>query len=480
MAKNNTKHFSPDIELLTHKYADYYNDEKEDSMQSHLNDSYIWYDTRELYYPYYKSKIKYLVAKESPLHPIILSIFKILQSLEKIKNINILQSLRDITQLDGDILGSIISEYQILGYITQEYALSEKGKIALKEDKERIIKEEIAFVLSDGILGNVIESNKIGKDIKVEIKPDKDAIELKPESNMRLRNEELGENFGQDSNKTLRTKLIEGLNKLDFIESNATDSNAESKVEYLCEVLDITEVLECRKYFRKYICLFYKNIENREKILAIDENYEIDSIAKDFLSKLIDTNQFNANDNKAFKENKNKFLKLDSKSIESKLQINLNNGATIENNEHKKYFIYALQHAKNCVYIQSPWIRGKVLEVYEKYIESALKRNVKIYIKYGLDSKHRFESKPKLDKFGEVKLEKLCKKYPNLMLKEGNSHAKILICDESFMIIGSFNWLSFSSDINSKSDTHNDSREETSIINTNLSEIKKQIEKFKS
>lgn len=490
--------FTPDMEFLTHKYADYYNDTREDSKEQ-KDTSYIWYDTRELYYPYYKSLIKYVVSKESALHPIILNIFKILEYLNKLQSIDYLQILQDLTQLDSDILGSIINEYKTLGYILESGALSQNGQEALHKDKQKELKQESAYILSDGILGNIIESNKIGRDIKLESTPNKDAIELRSQGNMRPRTQALSDIFiqpsfideeiNEDSNKTLRTILIEGLKGLDSIES-----------QYSCDVVDILEVQECKKFFRKYICLFYKNIEGNEKILAINEEYLrdiqmsensqdlesleakeanlIDESATQRLVTLVDTSKFNAQNNKAFGEYKRKFNILDSRTIEEKLNINLTNGHTIDASEHKKYFKYILENAKKCVYIQSPWIRGNVLNIYKNDIESALRRGVKIYIKYGL-TQMRKDDKESIDNISRNILDKLKQKFKDLLIiKKDNSHAKILICDENIMIIGSLNWLSFGIK-SGKNNEDNNTREEISNINTNKDSIKREIEKFK-
>lgn len=66
------------------------------------------------------------------------------------------------------------------------------------------------------------------------------------------------------------------------------DNANENKVE----VNDILEVQDTRKFFKKYICLFYKNKEGDEKYLAIDDKYEIDAKATELFDKLIETEIF--------------------------------------------------------------------------------------------------------------------------------------------------------------------------------------------
>ena len=96
--------------------------------------------------------------------------------------------------------------------------------------------------------------------------------------------------------------------------------------------------------------------------------------------------------------------------------------------------------------------------------------NSKVTIKYGMKPRNRFD-KAGIDNefknsFGN--LDKNCFRLINT-----DDHSKILICDEDFMIMGSFNWLSFGGG------NEKDARGETSSINMNKAEIIKQIEKFK-
>ena len=49
------KQFKPDIDMLVHKYSDYYED-------------FVNYDAREIVYPVYKTKVEYIIkgARTSP------------------------------------------------------------------------------------------------------------------------------------------------------------------------------------------------------------------------------------------------------------------------------------------------------------------------------------------------------------------------------------------------------------------------------
>ena len=129
------------------------------------------------------------------------------------------------------------------------------------------------------------------------------------------------------------------------------------------------------------------------------------------------------------------------------------------------------ENAKNSIYIQSPWINWRTLQIYKDHIQNAVKRGVKVTIKYGMKPRNRFD-KAGIDEASKKFFSSLDKQLFRAI--ETNDHSKVVICDEDFMIMGSFNWLSFGGG------NEKDARGETSSINMNKGEIKKQIEKFKS
>ena len=467
---NNTKGevFEPDLQILTHKYSDYYISD---------TNNFVWYDTKEVFYPMYKSIVVYQTTKEQEIHRIIIGILNIIKYLETLKNISVLEKLQKITQLDTEIFGSIINDLEIQGYIKDDSGikLTDKGKGALKKNKEKVSENTSAFVAIDGIFNKVLDSAKTAKEIFLANKPTKDSIELKPLFKSRPRTETLYNEFSE--NKTLYQTLLEGLQGLDNTEENKV------------EVDDILEVQDTRKFFKKYICLFYKNKEEEEKILAIDDKYEIDAKATELFDKLIETQTFKPTneESKAYKDNVEKYQKFTPEKIEEKLgpKIDLTNGKTLEMDEHKKYFLYVLDNAKKQICIQSPWVRYNVISIYKKKIESALNRGVKVCIKYsspqgGFKAKNRFEKVEKTDIDNESKkyFNSLKSKFPQnfkvIVSKEFN-HSKILICDEEFMIMGSFNWLSFGGE----NRNNEQAREETSnIIKDNKESIIKEVKKF--
>lgn len=446
------KQFKPDIDMLVHKYSDYYED-------------FVNYDAREIVYPVYKTKVEYIISKEQELHPIVIGILKIIDYLQKIKIDDKYKILKDITQMDNEILASILAEFNTKGYLkVDSIELSHKGLEALKKENEKIKERTISYVAIDGVLGTTLEIAKDQRQITLDYKSDKDAFEFKPNFKTRPRTENLDDIFMCD--KTLRQTLIESLKDFDKQEEQ-NDKNLSYEID------DILSV-EPKKFFKKYFCLFYKNKDEEEKILVIDKNYNEDINSTKLFDRLLNEQRFSDSINqkaKEYEENADKFQDLTSEKIEEKLAVNLEEGKTIETAVHKKYLKYILKNAQKEIYIQSPWIRYEILNIYKDKIDEALKRGVKIIIKYGLKPQNRFD-KAGIDDKSQEYFNGLDKKL--FKLKQGNDHSKILICDDEFMIVGSFNWLSFGGE----KDRDGDTRGETSTINKNKSEIAKTKEKF--
>ena len=171
-----------------------------------------------------------------------------------------------------------------------------------------------------------------------------------------------------------------------------------------------------------------------------------------------------------------KFKALESEKIQKRanLELDISEGKILEVGEHKDYFLYALKNAKECVCIHSPWVRANVLEGYQKELESTMARGVKVCIKYGLKPRNKLDKAP-IDEESRVLFTRWSGKYPkHFISKTDNSHEKILICDSEFMIVGSFNWLSFAG----VQKENEELRKESSSIVRNKDSIQKQREMF--
>lgn len=442
------KSAKPDLQLLTHAFSDYY-------------PNYVMYDAREVDYPVYRAKVSYTIAKTQELHPVVTTVLKIIKYLETLNAVDVYQQLKMITQLDDRILDSILADITTKGYLKQDGSiqLSRNGLEILEKEREIVTETACSYINFDGIYGKpLLDDGKFNKDDK---KPREGAIEFKPYVKIRPRIENLDEEFAE--NKTLRQVLIETLQSKAF-ENEGFD------------VINILQI-EPNKYFKRYYCLFYKDCDENENMLVIGRDYELDSEATELFERIFGEQKFidsvSNSSSPCLEENKKLFKQTTSDVVSEMLkpldQIDITEGKTIEVNEHKKYFIYVLEKAKKNIYIQSPWINWRTLQFYKEYIEGAVKRGVKVIVKYGMKPRNRFD---------EIGIDEESREFFNTLDKncfrwvKSDDHSKIVICDDEFMIMGSFNWLSFGGG------SEPNARGETSTINKNMTEIKKQIEKF--
>ena len=74
-----------------------------------------------------------------------------------------------------------------------------------------------------------------------------------------------------------------------------------------------------------------------------------------------------------------------------------------------------------------------------------MSRKVKVVICYGIANRIDDDVKHTVDLLNQLKEDKNIGKYLSL-IKLGNTHEKVLVCDDKFTVITSFNWLSFKGD----------------------------------
>ena len=107
--------------------------------------------------------------------------------------------------------------------------------------------------------------------------------------------------------------------------------------------------------------------------------------------------------------------------------------------DHAEWLRKALTKATQIIVIVSPWIKKRVLKPLLPSIASAIGRGCRIWIGHGMppNAFHKDGSDPEalelLDSFGEG-----LTRIDNL-----GTHEKILICDDEFCVVTSYNWLSF-------------------------------------
>ena len=140
----------PDLELLNHQYSDFY-------------PGHYMYDVREIDYPMYRTKILFEYTKVQEIHPIIIAVLKTIQFLESVRNMDAYSELQNITQLDKEILDSILAEMTTKGYLKQnDLQLSTNGKEILEKLREASGTDVVSYTYHN----YVINASSLNKGIK--------------------------------------------------------------------------------------------------------------------------------------------------------------------------------------------------------------------------------------------------------------------------------------------------------------------------
>ncbi|WP_311271318.1 hypothetical protein [Sphingobium sp. WCS2017Hpa-17] len=114
--------------------------------------------------------------------------------------------------------------------------------------------------------------------------------------------------------------------------------------------------------------------------------------------------------------------------------------------DHPPLLRDAIETAEQRVMIFSPWITPLVVDrptilAFRKLLD----RQVTLHVGYGLDD-DRKATKPIPEEF-----QKLADEFPNFQLRRfGDTHEKVLIKDDEYVVLTSFNWLSFRGDAERK------------------------------
>lgn len=122
----------------------------------------------------------------------------------------------------------------------------------------------------------------------------------------------------------------------------------------------------------------------------------------------------------------------------------------VQCHEHPKLLKRALTSARKRLIIISPWVRHQVVDWgFIASLEALLRKGVQVDIGYGIDEatgdgRKDPTAKLAITKEAERDLRDLERRFKNFHLTlVGNTHRKLLICDDEFAVTTSFNWLSF-------------------------------------
>lgn len=145
----------------------------------------------------------------------------------------------------------------------------------------------------------------------------------------------------------------------------------------------------------------------------------------------------------------------------------------LHNKEIRDQFLQAFTDAKETLCISSPWLGYSVInDEFKQLIETTLQRGVTIKIRYGIGNNND-DSRNNATNTIAQDLQNRFHNYENFIMIKANAHSKILICDNSYYLLGSYNYLSFSGKYD-----NSDLREEESIYSTNKQIIETLYKKF--
>lgn len=180
---------------------------------------------------------------------------------------------------------------------------------------------------------------------------------------------------------------------------------------------------------------------------AKEYSYKSSSIEKDIsslqnqLTEIIDHSYDEDDEQRESSTEKIRFLEKKIREMEAERK-----GAdrVLSTYDHRPLLIDALENALSLVVIISPWIKsGGLNNQILNLIEKAIQRKTRVVIGYGIGEKEDSD-KWIINRLNDMK-SKWYGKYLELV-RLSNTHEKVLIKDNEFMVITSFNWLSFKGD----------------------------------
>lgn len=118
---------------------------------------------------------------------------------------------------------------------------------------------------------------------------------------------------------------------------------------------------------------------------------------------------------------------------------------TVPTYEHPRLLNLALRSSKKRLLLISPWIRDAIVDqTFLRRLRGRLAAGTEVYIGYGIAD----DPAADIDRGAREGLTGLAADYPNLRFSHlgGGTHAKVLISDSAFLVITSFNWMSFRGD----------------------------------
>ena len=431
----------------------------------------------EIAIPQYCMEMVLIMEKEKPLSVLQEFILKFLE-----EGICDIQAISEFLGIGNSAVNTAIADMQILQLISTDInnltiKFTAKGRDALRVLKT-IHPEEIEYnIFMDGFTGEVYIDNFI-KYKKKELqgfdlfavppymqKPDMQdlAFEKVKVAINRFRNNNY---YAKDK---LQGKLL-GISKLEKVYTEYTKASALVYCNSIGE-LDLRVFKKATRIPAYEDILLQMYNQNHTKIFDFDSKDEVDNTREHPYSDLIsaeireDAYAYTDRAIELDREIESLSAQLSDLTLQNaeyhdedtqqqilKIQKEIDDrkeerdGATriLSTYDHRPLLVKALKEATRSVIIVSPWIkRGGVNEDILNLICEALKRGVQVIIGYGLSTKEDSDAMI-LQELKKISLSKWKGSLEVIALN--NTHEKVLIMDSAFLVVTSFNWLSFGGD----------------------------------
>lgn len=359
--------------------------------------------------------------------------------------------------------------------------LTGKGEEALKE-AVTIVPEDIEYALYvDGLLGNVyLDTRKLytAKELRdFEIKSINPTVEMPTINSFRYEEVKRAVNFFKKNHAYEKDKLEGDLLEIARIIKTYVEYKRVNVLVFINKSEDIEfQVFDGTTRNDDYSIALQKQYNNKSRVLDFDSNdifetEEDESLIGVLPQEIIENARAFSYKNSALEcEISNLTTQLDAikndddindeleeESVDERIRFlekkiaemkNEKKGAdrNLSTYDYKPLLLDALDKAKNIVVIVSPSIKsGGLNNDIIGHIERALQRRTQVIIGYDI-SKKETSDKWILQKLKDIQR----KKYGNklFLVRLNNTHEKVLIKDNEYMVITSFSWLSFKGDPN--------------------------------
>jgi len=431
--------------------------------------------------PVYKIELNFTLQKKKPLSILQEFILKFLQ-----ENVTSTSMICDFLGINSDVVFNAIADLRANDLLTldiyrEKLRITDKGRTVLKK-ASMIVPEELTFcVIMDGLTGNMFidtkryyKGNELKDNTMVSLKAALERPNIEDISYEKLNNAIKQYRISNGKNSFFEGELL-SINKIEKIYTEY------KKIFILVYYNYEKETMELRAFDKSIRCQEYETIILRmqndrlhqiefDRKTIVDELNErplLNSIPKEIIeeaeefenrktdyqkqidvlkTKIIDFNE--QIDGETFSEKEKvtatQQVRILEKQLE-KLQSRQQSANRILNTyDHRPLLLRALKDARNQVVIVSPWIKRSGLnQEVLSLIEKALQKKVQIVIGYGISDQQ--DSDPKILNQLQKMSNKEYGRYLQI-INLNNTHEKVLICDNDFLVITSFNWLSFKGD----------------------------------